>query len=809
MIHLEYLWKDGDTLDKEEFRTKLEEINNLVEKKDYKGALDIVDSIEWRRVKSIRTLCKVGEIYAANKRYEDSKDILLLAYHKASIGKSILYRLIEVCLRMGNVHEAEEFLEEFKESAPNDNTRYILEYKISKARKSPIEEQIKILEDYKETEFTERWSYELARLYEQAGEKDKCIEICNDLILWFSEGKYVMKAMELKMKFGKLTPAEHEKYKKQLMPELKKPEPIEHKKEESEEKEETEKEETSSDSEETEEKEQPINREDRQAEDIVTPIMETTEAFQEKIANSIKEIFGNKPATETIHEKNVEEEADEQRTINNTENSREIIEDVPELEPETIEEAVIENEEPLSEPEEVTVESVQEEPVQEETELSDLEEEPKEQESEEPEEEEDETESSDEKNDEVFNMEDLILAATTAQGIEVPMEEESPKSEPEEEIQKEPEEPEEPETEDPEEAKEKIQEETLESLEEKSLKEDSTIDLKKIISRTFSEEDAEKPQTEEKQEIEKNLETEEKEEIFQEEAPVEEKPEELKRITETEEEFLDNYFRAEEKPKDVETIIPREKKLTEEEEKIFTYFVKIPGMKEQIAEALYDVQISASDKTSKVGNVIVMGNKGSGKTRLIESFVPAVCKELHMEAAKVAYVTAEQINGKDVARIVDKLSGGFLVIEEANKMEPETVEQLNKAMEFRTDGLTVIIVDEKIGMRKLIAKYPKFAEKFTSMINIPVFTNDELVNFAKVYTAENGYTIDQMGMLALYNLIGDNQKEDEPMTVERVKELIDAAVEKADSGARKLKRNIAKKRTDAEGNIILYEKDFN
>ena len=293
MIHLEYLWKDGDTLDKEEFRTKLEEINNLVEKKDYKGALDIVDSIEWRRVKSIRTLCKVGEIYAANKRYEDSKDILLLAYHKASIGKSILYRLIEVCLRMGNVHEAEEFLEEFKESAPNDNTRYILEYKISKARKSPIEEQIKILEDYKETEFTERWSYELARLYEQAGEKDKCIEICNDLILWFSEGKYVMKAMELKMKFGKLTPAEHEKYKKQLMPELKKPEPIEHKKEESEEKEKTEKEETSSDSEETEEKEQPKNREDRQAEDIVTPIMETTEAFQEKIANSIKEIFGN------------------------------------------------------------------------------------------------------------------------------------------------------------------------------------------------------------------------------------------------------------------------------------------------------------------------------------------------------------------------------------------------------------------------------------------------------------------------------------------------------------------------------------
>ena len=203
-----------------------------------------------------------------------------------------------------------------------------------------------------------------------------------------------------------------------------------------------------------------------------------------------------------------------------------------------------------------------------------------------------------------------------------------------------------------------------------------------------------------------------------------------------------------------------------------------------------------------------MGNRGCGKTRLIQGFVPAACRELNLKAVKVAYVFGDELNGQDIAKVVDKLSGGFLVIEQANQLSADTVEQLNKAMEFRTDGLTVIIEDEKIGMRKLIAKYPKFAAKFTSMVNIPVFTNDELVAFAKIYTKENGYVIDQMGILALYNLIGDNQKEDEPMTIQAVKKMVDAAIEKAESGARKLTRNLSKKRTDVEGMIVLYEKDF-
>ena len=209
-----------NTLDKEEFRIKLEEINRLVEKKNYKDAMEVVDSIDWRRVKNVRTLCVVGEIYAANKRYEDSKEIFLLAYHRAPIGKNILYRLIEVSLKMKDIQEAEEFYEEFLEIAPNDSTRYILNYKISKEKQVPLEQQIRILEEYKEKEFTERWSYELAKLYYQNGDTEKCLDLCNEMVLWFSEGKYVMKALDLKNRMGMLTGKEKEKYDKQFIPNL-------------------------------------------------------------------------------------------------------------------------------------------------------------------------------------------------------------------------------------------------------------------------------------------------------------------------------------------------------------------------------------------------------------------------------------------------------------------------------------------------------------------------------------------------------------------------------------------------------------
>ena len=286
-----------NTLDKEEFRIKLEEINKLVQDKDYKGAMSIVDSIDWRRVKNVRTLCVVGEIYAANGRYEDSKEIFLLAYHKASVGKNILYRLIEISLRMDDISEAEDFFEEYRQVASNDNTQYILQYKIAKAKNASLNEQIRILEEYKEQEFTEKWSYELAALYYKAGEKQKCLDLCNEIILWFSEGKYVMKSYDLKMRMGELTGAEKAKYEKQFIPKLITPEQAkELKKQETESESEQQEDETVKESGDSKEQTEEIQKievmEESEEKAPAKPI--DMASMQAQISKNIKDIFGGK-----------------------------------------------------------------------------------------------------------------------------------------------------------------------------------------------------------------------------------------------------------------------------------------------------------------------------------------------------------------------------------------------------------------------------------------------------------------------------------------------------------------------------------
>ena len=819
------------TLDKEEFRIKLEEINKLVQNKDYKGAMDIVDSIDWRRVKNVRTLCVVGEIYAANGRYEDSKEIFLLAYHKASIGKNILYRLVEISLRMKNVDEATEFYEEYKQVAPNDSSQYILQYKIARVKNISLDEQIKILEEYKEHEFTEKWSYELAALYYKAGEKEKSLELCNEIILWFSEGKYVMKAYDLKQRMGELTGEEKAKYEKQFVPKLIKPEEAgnikkaeQDRQEDSEEEKDLEKE-TSEES--TEEEEQPeiirIEKNSRES--------DGAESFQDKISKGIRDIFGGarrKADEELNEEKEGSEEVAETEEdqipeeIIKTDSTEKEPENVPELEAEPAKpgESPVINKQPETPKLDETQEEIEDfgktmklpelkipdsmknmepssAPKIEDIQKVDF------------------TEM--EKSGKEFNLEDTILAAASAQGIEIP------KEEPLKEESSKAEEPEEKEREDkklsddlekpdfltsdsfddqievkagdlkvpnimPFEEEDDVTEEDLKSAEEEFLHGPAG---KKDLNADYNLEDMDAPADQDEETIDVLQNTEDHEDLSEEE--------ELER-------FIESIQPKDEK--DPRDIIPREKILNDDEKQLFTYFVKIPGMREQLLNTLCDAQQAAADKTSRTGNIIVMGGKECGKTRLISGLIPAICKELNLEASKVAYVFADQINGKPIDQIFEKLSGGFLVIENANQLTQETVEMLDKAMEKETDGLTVIIEDEKIGMRKFIARYPKIVKKFTSMINIPVFTNDELVNFARVYTKENGYTIDQMGMLALYNLIGINQKEDQPMNIGAVKNLIDTAILKSQGGIRKFKRNISKKRIDRDGYIVLYEKDF-
>ena len=313
-------------LDKEEFRIKLEEINRLVEQKNYKDAMEVVDSIDWRRVKNVHTLCVVGEIYAANKRYDDSREIFLLAYHRAPIGRNILYRLIEVSLKMKDIDEAMEYYDEFLEVAPNDSTQYVLKYKIRKAEQAPLEEQIRILEDYKEKEFTERWSYELAKLYYQNGDTKKCLDLCDEMVLWFSDGKYVMKALDLKSRMGMLTGSEKEKYDRQFIPKLKTVEESEELKTESPSEENTESAAVSED-------DAPVI----ESVDIDERDVNGAESLQEKISKGIRDIFtGKKKEADNDLTKEEEEtpaEAVQEEMIKDISSEAEPT-NVPELEPE-------------------------------------------------------------------------------------------------------------------------------------------------------------------------------------------------------------------------------------------------------------------------------------------------------------------------------------------------------------------------------------------------------------------------------------------------------------------------------------------
>lgn len=820
-------------LDREEFRLKLEEINHMVEAGNFKGAMDVVDSINWRRVKNVSTLRTVGKIYERNRRYEKSKEIFEIAYKCSQSEKSmknILRHLIEVSLKMKDTAEAEEFYEEFKSIAPRDNACYILKYKILKVKNASLQEQISILEEYRDrdSDLPEKWLYELAELYYKADEKEKSKEICDEMILYFGEGDYVMKAMDLEKRMGVLSDEDKEKYENQFIPKFLR----------------TDEDEVKTDKEPVEE----YSKSD--IESIRIRDTGSVETLQDKISKGIRDIFGSKKLDDELLEENASENEEkvQEEMLKNA--SEEDLKDIPELEQEDKKETEPEEKPldftmkmpelniPKSMKKSEMMDSLQIPEVPKATTFFNLDE-----------------EESAKKEEFDFNLEDMIVAAATAQGIEIPKEnpaevvkEEVVEEEAEilddpfaAELSGDAEETDEFEDELTEEEKQLAEAEFLngpvqpeEAVKEEPVKEnkydipdlepeiilpgieevEDDFDADDFLRSLMNKEDEKDSKKEELELVEEIDEFEEEPEILEEpesdlleEENEEEEEEEEILEPESEEEQLERFIESitPKDERDPMEIVPREYELTEEEKKLFSYFVKVAKMKEQLLDTLSDVQMAAADSTSRTGNVIVMGAKESGKTRLISSLIPAICKELNISASKVAYVFAEQINNKDIKEIIRKLAGGFLVIENANQLNQETAEQLDKLMGKETAGLTVILEDEKIGMRKMLARYPKLAKKFTSVINISTFTIDELVNFAVIYAKENGYKIDQMGMLALHNLIGSNRKEDEPTTIGNVKKMIDNAIMKSEGGIRKFKRG---KRVDRDGYKVLLEKDF-
>lgn len=756
------------TLDKAEYQSKLEQLTSLANKEDYKGALEIVESVDWRRVKSIRTLSMVADVYEANKMYPEANDILLLAYDRSSIGKGILYRLVEVSVKMQDFESAEEYYEEFVSAAPHDTSRYLLRYKILRGQQAPLDEQIKVLEAYKEAEFTERWNYELALLYSKNGQIRQCVDTCDELELWFSEGKYVTKALELKMKYEPLTPSQKSKYENGGAAS-------------------SEKEvgnllnrmdqagaaitQDAGAQEMAAARETEAGKEAEPAPSYTAPtFLGNTVDLHNELIKSIRNVFPD-----------VKKTAQAEQEASEPEENREEDYDVRELEPENMDVEVAPQPDAdktiLTRPETVKKETPKAEAVKEE-----------------------EAETA-EKPAETSSADDLDLDALfqeTAASLSDEIAHDSVLEKAEEELEEDDtEQPENLSAEDSEEEESPIH--RLEDLEK-------TMEIPEPVIVQPEDLDMEIPQ-----------------EPSQEAAKDATKVMTVENTADRTIEMPSDVRKEETVPMSIEEVLREEtpeerrmrilndtqpEKLNDEQKALFTYFAKVPGMDQQILDAMHGVYHYAGDRTSRHGNIAIMGGYGTGKTRLSEGLVRAICVDLKIPATKMARLDAAELNRKDPAQVVAKLAGGFLLIERAGLMYPETIEKLSKAMDFRTDSLILIIEDEKTSMRGMFHNYPEFAKKFETVISIPVFTNDELVTFARTYARENGYKMDEMGVLALYTQIGDNQKEGEPMTITNVKDMVDKAIAHAEKGTRKLGRKVSRKHRDSDDRVILYEKDF-
>ncbi|MDE6906665.1 MAG: hypothetical protein K2P21_00640 [Lachnospiraceae bacterium] len=756
-------------MDKYEYSLKLEEINRLVENDNYEDAAKIADTVDWKRVRNARTLCMVSEIYEANDRLEDSRDVLMRAYRRAQGGRMIVYRLAEVAIQMREFDEAIEYYSEFADIAPNDYSRYVLKYKIYKGRGSRLEEQIAILEEYKEKEYTEKWAYELALLYYKAGEEQKCVEECDDLVLWFRQGDYVIKALELKSRLTPLTAEQRAIYehRDELTPN--KAELVEAAVPTLEkvitEKMPTSEEEAITDN--------IISETEKELAQAVSQHAAEAQAEKEDQDNSWRYHTGPERTEEEHKGAEIEQEKSAEEVSAEGENSPKEIpgENSDKQEPsvEDLQREIANSMRELvsditrKESDEGIIEPMNDKPVHSGTAQTEERTDPPKE-----------------------NIDDVLMAMAVGTEEQAMAEEES------------------------EPAQEESEAETKESEEEKVPEVPGTD--------TEARKGAEQPKAETEEEG-ISAEIQETGEISQVPETDTQKPTgdtidlsaALERAAGVEnmrpKTAEPNAAKEEAKKEPVSNAIPQ---LTLEEQYIFSYFSSIQGLREQIAAALQDAKQKVKlDRTSRSGNVVITGLPGSGRTTLAIRMAKALSKYKGENSARVAKIYAEDFNKKDIPSTVAKIAGGTLIIEEAGDLSDSVAKQLAKAMEFRTDGLVIILEDEKHLLKALFDRHPELAEKFTSEVTVPIFTNDELVAFGKTYAFDEDYKIDDMATMVLYNRIGEKQTSEHPVTVLDVKDIVDDAIRNSEKlGLRKLGMILSKKRYDSEDRIILYEKDF-
>lgn len=935
-------------MDKYEYKLKLEQIQNLFAAGDYLTAAEMADTINWKKVRSSTTLCMVGEIYEKTGKYDACREVLLQAYDHSPIGRNIVCQLAEVAIKAKHVDEAEEYYNEFLEIAPKDNMRYVLAYEISCLKDQPLTDRIAILEELKEHEYTEKWAYELAVLYGQAELRDKCVETCDELILWFGDGEYVEKALDLKRLYQPLTPAQEDKYKqfreKKGMVEISLPQSTERK---------------------NVIKEMVKTAEctsEEASETTVTASKFNTSKLQEELAKSMRQIMN----------------ATEKETVADTmENIKKIVSDIPYLNGEHEEEAehafdqekinaqvdrslkkdfhalMKEQEESEKEEQETPKQDIAKEEVKENADVAqseikeikhtgektDAEEVASAQASiEEVLEEWKKTKraaeaamaAADQKKLEMSKENALleagqimdrlktlipILSATPGEDLPVPEDtvaaklasDDTMKAANEEAAENEsaaaPEETENVEASDDiasedentaakaeatdsdvdavmksasaensadqaetsavEEADSDLAKEMAQENSEADDTADDTVstdtsdsvveediaaadisgvtrempDLSAYQSRVSAETpdesghteagDAETTDTEAASEtvsVSMEDQADEDELHVVESAPDEELEKMLVQATQM---FVENanvevpVGKAAAVSQDTgvlpEIKLPDDLKeeqkayeLTEEQKELFSYFLPVPGMEDQIRQILLGAKSRLGNSvTSLTGNILIQGEEGSGKTVFATSLIKAIEKEVGNEDAKIGKISASSLNGKDFAALIPQIDGGYLIIDKAGELNRETALRMSQLMEQNTRGMVILLEDTRAGIRKAMQLDFGFAKKFTEKVDIPIFTIDELVEFGKSYAKEMECTIDQMGVLALYNRINNIQKLERATTLAEVKDIVDEAIENAEGGGiKKAFGSIFSKKYNENDYLILHEKDF-